>query len=215
VALPQHKYVMNVYPLKALFVALSISLSISGCADDIREMFPGNQPIPPETVSELMVRGASLGSVSPRHRPLPDDIGVRVVTDNPQMIDSGSLSVTILSSDFVESNYHEGRFVYAFSQSIGDDVYQLLLNHRFAVDGVPVKTFLDLYRDDLYPGMESLSETASFVLVDSPFFLPMNATHLELHFVPTSNQDVEPVFVQRWGLTGFYAYDRYLAPLIE
>lgn len=206
---------MNIYRTRILAINMVVATLLTGCVSDVTDLFPGNQPIPTETVSELMVRGASLGSVSPRHTPLPDDIGASRVTDNPDMIDAGSLSITILPNDFVNGNLDTGHFVYAFSRSLGDDVYELLLNQRFSIDGVPVKTFLELYVGELYRGMESLSETVDYVLVDSPFFLPLTATHLELHFVSDNTQDADPVFVERWELSGFYGYDRYLAPLIQ
>jgi len=201
--------------LKATVITIVAATVLSGCVSDITDLFPGNQPIPSETVSELMVRGASLGSISPRHTPLPYDIGATRLTDNPDMISGGELSITILPNDFVNANSNNGYFLYAFSRSLGSDVYELLLNQRFAVDGVPVKTFLDLYEGELYRGMESLSEIADYVLGDSTFFLPVNATHLELYFLPDSESDADPVFVERWDLSGFYGYDRYLAPLIQ
>lgn len=194
---------------------LLIASVLVGCINDLVGLFPGNQPIPSETVAELAVRGASLGSTNSRHDPLPDDIGASVWPVNPRMLYSGELTILILPDDSLKANRNGERFFYAFSKHVGDDVYELLLNQRYAVDDVPVTTFVELFVSDVLPsGTESLSGIADFHLEDSPFFLPMDATHMELYFLPEESPDDHPVFVKRWTLTGFYGYDRYLQPLI-
>lgn len=201
--------------LRRLVTIVIVTSMLVGCINNLVDHFPGHKPIPSETVTELALRGASLGSTSRQHNPLPDDIGAAIYPESPQMVYSGNLGVLILPNDFVNANRNSGRFYYAFSKYLGNDVYELLLNQRFAVDNVPIRTFIELYVvDGLLVGMESLSEIADFYLNDSPFILPVDASHLELHFLSDDNPDADPIFVDRWELTGFYGYDLYLAPLV-
>lgn len=95
---------MNIYRLKFATITIVVAAMLSGCPSDVLNLIPGNQRIPSETANELIVRGASIGSVSPRHTPLPDDIAASRSTDNPDMIYAGSLSITILPNDTIKNN---------------------------------------------------------------------------------------------------------------
>jgi len=54
---------------------------LQGCADDL--FVGGRLEAPQETISELMVLGASLGPVSTVDGVLPDDIGASVNDEQP------------------------------------------------------------------------------------------------------------------------------------
>jgi len=189
-------------------------LVIQGCVSDL---FLGNEPIPIETVNELVVHGASLGLTDPRAKPLPANVGSSI--DDfyvPQALDAGDLSILIMPNEFVKANFEQGTFYFGFSKKIGDEQYELLLNPKFSDNGVPTKVFVELYRlSPLLPGLEVLSETADFMLNHSPFVFPLDATHLELGYLANTSLEAEPVSVERWDLVNFYGYLRYLKPLLN
>ena len=187
---------------------------LQGCTSDL---FQGNQPIPEETVSELVVHGASLGLTDPRANPLPDDVGASIDDFyTPSALYAGSLSILIMPNEFVENNIDSGVFFFGFSKVIGNDEFEFLLNPKFSDNGVPSKVFVELFKSSgLLPGLEVLADTADFMLDHSPFILPLDATHLELGYRANEALDSAPVAIERWDLTNFYGYTRYMQPLID
>lgn len=191
-------------------LTMLIAISMHGCAADL---FTGNQPIPPETVNELLTMSASIGSINPRHRPLPEDIDAQLESDQLNVY-GGDLALSILPTEFVLENINSGDFYYAFSKNIGDDVFELLPNRREPF--IPInETDVSLSGPlELLPGMEVLSDIADFYLEDSVVFVPIEATHLELRFLANGEAD-NPITIERWGLEVFYGYRMYIQPLIQ
>lgn len=198
--------------MKEIFcVTALLLLVLQGCASDL---FPGGrQTTPEETTSELIVMGASLGPLRQYGSSLPDDIGATVDSERPGFVRSGELAITIVPNEFVQQNIDSGTFLYAFSRHIGED-FELLTNPRFSTPEEPIERInVELFNNTSLQSSESLTDIADFFLDSNVFFVPFNATHLELRY--TANENSDPISVERWELSRFYGYNRYLKPIID
>lgn len=198
------------------YLLMPLAMVLQGCITDVVDLFPGNQPIPPETVSEVLVRGASIGSLNPRHKPLPEEIGAELNSDEFIDVSGGELALLIMPTDFVLESKELGDFYYAFSKDIGDGVFQILPNRRFSGNGAALLENIELRETlEFLPGMESLSEIADFYLLESGnLFIPAEATHLELRFLANDGLDAF-LTIERWDLQDFHGYTMYIRPLID
>lgn len=202
--------IMKIKYLLSALLLLNVHL-LQGCAADL---FPGYQPIPQEIRNELSILGASLNPLSRETSPLPDDIGASVRGVDPGFVYAGGLEIIISRYESTQQNNDSGTFLYAFSQQIGDE-FELLTNPKFSTPGEPYDTvFIELVKSTYLLEQEpDLTGIADFILDSNTFFVPFNATHLELRYADSEISD--PISVERWELTSFYGYNRYLKPLID
>ena len=74
---------------------------LQGCESDL---FPGGQPIPQETIDELLILNASLGSTAPGANLESESIGASVYEGTPDFESAGKLSITIVPNEFAVLN---------------------------------------------------------------------------------------------------------------
>lgn len=190
--------------------AIAISVALAGCG--AADLFPGNSPLSEEALSELAVQKAS---ITPFFGPFPDAIDVeRLEGDELPAIQTADLEmVFLLLAEEIESEL-EGDYVYAFSkQNEADGEYELLINRKTSFDGEQERYFQPLYRTALSNGIENIPDVADRYLGDSPVVFPIEATHVELRFLPKSNTDYR--LEVRLPLDSFFAWRKYIKPLTE
>jgi len=131
---------------------------LQGCADDL--FIGGRLEAPQETISELMVLGASLGPTFTVDGVLPDDIGASIDSDRPRFVYAGDLRITIDPNQFAEQNIDTQAFRYAFSRQVGED-FEVLVNPRFSTGEPLERMFIELYNS--FPDEDSpLANIAEF-----------------------------------------------------
>lgn len=188
-----------------------LTVLLNGC---VLDLFPGGRlTIPQETTDELLIRGASIGLLWQEGDSLPDDVGVRLHSERPEYIDAGGLQIFFSFNEFEQQNTEPRRFFYAFSQQVGDD-FELLTNPMFGIAGEPLeRIYNDLLFNQSLLESESLAGTSDLFLDANSFFMPINATHVELSYA--SSEHTDQIIIERWALDIFYGYNRYLKPFID
>lgn len=192
-----------------IFGVLLCVITLTGCVSDLVDMFPGPQPLPDESIAELIAQKSSFMVSTSTY---PESVNARFNDQSILSIEAGDMSLIFLLPEADIRPRSEGVYFYSFSKESDGD-FEVLRNLKFSEGGTLDTFYIEMYRTPVITNMNDIPDIAEEYLNESPVFIPINATHAELRFLPMTSNEYE--LELRVPLENYYGWQRYISPLIN
>lgn len=196
--------------MQKLITQVVFALCLSSCS--LTDQFDGNEPLPIEASDELAALNVTLTTDT---TPLPETLEVELIENSVPLslrAENTFLHFVFSPRALYDADRSTGQFAFAFSQLV-DDNYVLLRTFRFSDGGTQERFYIETNFVEPRPGTSTLPDVGDLVIEGQPVWIPLDATHVELRFMPNSSSSFD--LVSRYDLNSFTAYRRYFKPFIE
>lgn len=192
-----------------LIGVLVCAIALTGCVSDLVDMFPGPQPLPDESIAELIAQKSSFTVSTSTY---PESVNASFSDQSILSIEAGDLSLIFLLLEAEVKSRSEGVYFYSFSKE-SDGGFEVLRNLKFSEGGTIDTFYIEMYRTPVITNMSDIPDIAEEYLHESPVMIPIDATHAELRFLPMTSNEYE--LELRIPLENYYGWQRYISPLIN
>lgn len=186
---------------------VGLSLLLTACINDLVEIFPGAQPLPEESIAELIAQQVTL---TVYEESFPESVGASFADESIPSVYAGDLRLNFLLLADEMRPRSDGDYFYSFSKESNGE-FEVLQNLRFSELGAVEKFYIELYRIPLFLNLNDVPDAADEYLDESSPIFPIDATHVDLRFLPMTSNEYE--LVLKVPLENLMGWRRYISPL--